>query len=99
VFDDATFERSARSFDNPDFVAVTIQSYRHRFDYAPGDPAVEAIEQRLAPQPQIAVPQASAYHGKFFAEPFERRVLPRIGQPAPKAVADAILELLQGTPR
>jgi hypothetical protein len=56
VFDDATFERSARSFDNPDFVAVTIQSYRHRYGYAPGDPAVEAIEQRLAPQPQIGVP-------------------------------------------
>jgi hypothetical protein len=56
AFDDATFERSARSFDNPDFVAVTIQSYRHRYGYAPGDPAVEAIEQRLAPQPQIAVP-------------------------------------------
>jgi pimeloyl-ACP methyl ester carboxylesterase len=38
VFDDATFERSARSFDNPDFVAVTIQSYRHRCGYGPGDP-------------------------------------------------------------
>jgi pimeloyl-ACP methyl ester carboxylesterase len=117
AFDDATFERSARSFDNPDFVAVTIQSYRHRYGYAPGDPAVEAIEQRLAPQPQIAVPtialqgeadgvhppQASAHHGKFFARPFERRVLPRIGhnppREAPKAVADAILELLQGTPQ
>ncbi len=47
TFDDATFERSAVSFDNPDFVAVTIQSYRHRFGYAPGDPALEAIEQRL----------------------------------------------------
>jgi pimeloyl-ACP methyl ester carboxylesterase len=116
-FDDATFERSAKSFDNPDFVAVTIQSYRHRYGYAPGDPAVEAIEQRLAPQPQIAVPtialqgeadgvhppQASAHHGRFFAGPFERRVLPKIGhnppREAPKAVADAILELLQGTPR
>ena len=46
TFDDATFERSAVSFDNPDFVAVTIQSYRHRFGYAPGDPALEAIEQK-----------------------------------------------------
>jgi hypothetical protein len=92
-FADATFERSARSFDNPDFVAVTIQSYRHRYGYAPGDPAVEAIEQRLAPQPQIAVPtialqgeadgvhppQASAHHGRFFAGQFERRVLPKSG--------------------
>ncbi len=56
AFDDATFERSAASFDNPDFVAVTIQSYRHRYGYAPGDPALEPIEQRLAAQPKIAVP-------------------------------------------
>ena len=44
AFDDSTFERSAVSFDNPDFVDVTIQSYRHRFGYAPGDPALEPIE-------------------------------------------------------
>src|SRR5262245_35179319 len=37
-FDDATFERSAASFDNPDFVEVVIHSYRVRFGYAPGDP-------------------------------------------------------------
>ena len=48
--------RSAASFDNPDFVAVVIQSYRHRFGYAPGDPALEPIEQQLAAQPRIAVP-------------------------------------------
>ena len=44
AFDDATFERSAASFDNPDFVAVTIQSYRHRYGHAPGDPVLEPIE-------------------------------------------------------
>jgi len=48
AFDDPTFERTASSFDNPDFVDVTIQSYRHRFGNAPGDPALEPIEQRLA---------------------------------------------------
>ena len=111
AFDDATYERSAAAFDNPDFVAVTIQSYRHRFGYAAGDPALEEIEQRLAAQPKIDVPTialqgeadgiqppaASASHGRFFAGPFERRVLPRIGhnppQEAPGAVADAILQL------
>ena len=56
AFDDATYEKSAVSFDNPDFVAVTIQSYRHRFGYAAGDPALEPIEERLAAQPAIAVP-------------------------------------------
>ena len=45
-----------RAFDNPDFVDVVIQSYRHRFGCVPGDPALEAIEARLAAQPAIAVP-------------------------------------------
>jgi pimeloyl-ACP methyl ester carboxylesterase len=111
AFDDATFERSAASFDNPDFVAVTIQSYRHRFGYAAGDPALEPIEQRLAAQPKITVPsivlhgeangiqppEGSEKHTRFFAGPYQRRVLPRIGhnlpQEAPQAVAGAILEL------
>ena len=39
AFDDATFERSAVAFDNPDFVDVVIHSYRHRFGLVPGDPA------------------------------------------------------------
>jgi pimeloyl-ACP methyl ester carboxylesterase len=56
AFDDATFERSAAAFDNPDFVDVVIHSYRHRFGLVPGDPAYAAIEQRLAAQPAIAVP-------------------------------------------
>src|SRR6185295_9063812 len=55
-FDDATFEASAASFDNPDFVDVTIQSYRHRYGNAPGDPAYEELERRLALQPMISVP-------------------------------------------
>ena len=56
TFDDATFAASAAAFDNPDFVAVTVQSYRHRFGYAPGDPALAPIEAALAAQPAIAVP-------------------------------------------
>ncbi len=55
-FDDATFQATAASFDNPDFVDVTIQSYRHRYGNAAGDPAYDAIEARLAAQPPIGVP-------------------------------------------
>src|SRR5579863_5405279 len=55
-FDDATFARTADSFDNPDFVDVTILSYRHRFANAAGDPAYEASEAALAAQPPISVP-------------------------------------------
>ncbi|HEX2943516.1 MAG TPA: alpha/beta hydrolase, partial [Rhodopila sp.] len=56
AFDDATFARTAASFDNPDFVDVTIQSYCHRYGNAPGDPAYDAIEAALARQPAIHVP-------------------------------------------
>ncbi len=61
-FDEATFEATALSFDNADFVDVTIQSYRHRYGNAPGDPALEPLEQRLAEQPPITVP-AIVLHG------------------------------------
>jgi pimeloyl-ACP methyl ester carboxylesterase len=107
-FDDATFARSATSFDNPDFVAVTIQSYRHRFGYAPGDPAIEAIERRLADQPKITVPtislhgeadgvqppEASAAHAPQFTGPYQRRVLPTIGHNPPQEAPSAFADAI-----
>ncbi len=56
AFDEATFEQTASAFDNPDFVEIVIHSYRHRFGGIAGDPAISAIEARLAAQPIIAVP-------------------------------------------
>ena len=55
-FDDATFDRTAPSFDNPDFVPVVIHSYRHRHGNAPGDPRFDQVERRLAARPPITVP-------------------------------------------
>jgi pimeloyl-ACP methyl ester carboxylesterase len=55
-FDDATFDRTAPSFDNPDFVPIVIHSYRHRHGNAPGDPRFDEVERRLAAQPPITVP-------------------------------------------
>lgn len=55
-FDDATFERSAAAFDNPDYVDVVIHSYRHRLGLAPGYPEYDELEKRLAAQPAITVP-------------------------------------------
>lgn len=55
-FDDATFDRTAAAFDNPDFVDVVIHSYRHRYNLVPGDPACAEIERQLAVQPPITVP-------------------------------------------
>lgn len=106
AFDEDAFARSAASFDNPDFVAVTIQSYRHRYGNAPGDPAHEAIERRLAAQPTIAAPtialqgeadgvlgpELSESHGRFFTGPYERRVLPRIGHNPPQEAPQAFAD-------
>ncbi|MGA0601410.1 alpha/beta fold hydrolase [Caulobacter sp. KR2-114] len=55
-FDDATFERSAASLDNPDHVAITIHNYRWRLGLAPGEARYDAIEAQLAQAPPIAVP-------------------------------------------
>ena len=53
---DAEYAATAASFDNPDFVATVVQSYRHRHKAAAGDPGLEGIEARLAEQPPITVP-------------------------------------------
>jgi pimeloyl-ACP methyl ester carboxylesterase len=55
-FDDATFDRSAASFDNPDHVAIVIHNYRWRLGLAAGEPKYDDLERRLAAGPVIAVP-------------------------------------------
>jgi pimeloyl-ACP methyl ester carboxylesterase len=62
-FDDATYARTAASFDNPDFVDVVIHSYRHRHGNAPGDPKLDAIERHLATRPPITVPTTILHGG------------------------------------
>jgi pimeloyl-ACP methyl ester carboxylesterase len=105
-FDDATFERSAASFDNPDFVPVVIHSYRHRFGLMPGDPNVEDTERRLAAQPRIAVPSialdggadgvtpqgGSERHDRFFTGRYQRRVIPGVGHNLPQEAPQEFAE-------
>lgn len=97
-FDEAAFERTAASFDNPDFVAVVVHSYRHRFGLAPGDPAYEDTERRLAAQPPIAVPAialdgggdgvtragGARLHASHFTGRYERREIPLVGHNLPQ---------------
>lgn len=92
-FSDAEFEATAASFDNPDFVDVTIQSYCHRYGNARGDPAYDDIERQLAGQPRISVPsivlhgecdgvgppEQSANAARQFTGRFERQVIPVAG--------------------
>lgn len=98
AFDDATYDLTAKSFENPDFVEIVIHSYRHRFGGVAGDPAVADIEARLAAQPDIAVPSVilqgrddtvdppsdgDPYKSKFKAG-YIRRVLDRVGHNPPQ---------------
>jgi pimeloyl-ACP methyl ester carboxylesterase len=93
VFDDAILRATSASFENPDFVDVTIQSYRHRYGNAPGDPAYDALEAALAAQPAIGVP-TMVLHGeedgvgspassiprdRLFTRLIERRQIARAG--------------------
>ncbi len=103
AFDEAAFARTAEAFDNPDFVEVVIHSYRHRFGGAPGDPALDGIEQRLAATPGIGVPAIvlhgqddgvappvlSAEHGRYFSGRYERRVVAGAGHNLPQEAPEA----------
>ncbi len=60
-FTDETFNRTAPSFDNPDFVDCVIHSYRHRNLGAPGEPRFADVERRLAMRPKIGVPSIVLY--------------------------------------
>jgi len=87
-FDDATFERSAASFTNPDHVAIVIHNYRWRLGIADGEPKYSDLEKRLAASPVIAVPtitlegdangaphpDPSAYAKKFSGK-YENRII------------------------
>jgi len=102
------YGQSAPSFDNPDFVDVVIHSYRHRFMYAPGDPALASIEQALALQPTITVPTISLCgaddgvgppplvddDAQHFSGVYRRQVLPGVGHNIPQEAPHATLAAL-----
>jgi len=105
-FDDATYDRTAASFENPDFVDVVIHSYRHRYGLAPGDSSLEDIERRLADQPAIPVPTV-ALHGEAnsvlpaggsgrrearFSGAYRRQVIPVVGHNVPQEAPQKFAE-------
>jgi pimeloyl-ACP methyl ester carboxylesterase len=108
-FDDATYDRSAKSFDNPDHVAIVIHNYRWRLSLAHGEAQYEPLEQRLAQAPAITMPaitiasdfDGAAADGKAYAKRFTgryaHRVLDGIGhnvpQEAPREFAQAIIDV------
>jgi pimeloyl-ACP methyl ester carboxylesterase len=114
AFDDATFERSAAAFDNPDHVSIVIHNYRWRLGLASGESQYDKFELALSVRPTIAVPaitMASDFDGAGadgkgyrdrFSGKYAHRILRNIGhnvpQEAPRAFAKAIVDL-DGFPR
>jgi len=105
-FDDATFERSAASFDNPDHVSIVIHNYRWRLGLAEGEPKYDELEQRLAQAPDITVPtitlegdtngaphpDASSYARKFSGRYEHRIITGGVGHNLPQEAPQAFAQ-------
>ena len=105
-FDDATFDRSAASFDNPDHVSIAIHNYRWRLGLAEGETKYDALEKRLAEFPVITVPtitlegdangaphaDSSSYAKKFSGRYAHRTLTGGIGHNLPQEAPQAFAE-------
>ncbi|MER6943124.1 alpha/beta hydrolase [Nonomuraea sp. NPDC000554] len=106
-FDDATFERTAAAFDNPDYAAIVIHNYRWRLSLADGERRYDGLEKRLAARPAIKVPtitldaerdpftappgDGSSYRN-MFTGPYEHRTLEGIGHNLPQEAPTAFAQ-------
>ena len=105
-FDDATFDRTAAAFDNPDHVAIVIHNYRWRIDVAKGEAKYDDLENRLAEGPVITVPtitlesdangaphpDPSSYAKKFSGKYLHRLVKGGIGHNLPQEAPQAFAQ-------
>jgi pimeloyl-ACP methyl ester carboxylesterase len=105
-FDDATFDRSAASFNNPDHVSIVINNYRWRLSLAKGEPKYDDLEKRLAEGPVITVPtitlegdangaphpDASSYAKKFSGKYAHRIIMGGVGHNLPQEAPQAFAE-------
>ena len=105
-FDDATFDRSAAAFDNPDHVAIVIHNYRWRLGLADGERKYDDLEQKLARGPVISVPtitmegdangaphpEPAAYRSKFSGKYEHRTITGGIGHNLPQEAPQAFAE-------
>jgi pimeloyl-ACP methyl ester carboxylesterase len=102
-FDDATFDRTAAAFDNPDHVAIVIHNYRWRLGLAEGESKYDDLEKRLAASPAITVPtitmegdangaphlDPSAYASKFSGKYAHRTITGGVGHNLPQEAPEA----------
>ena len=105
-FDDATFDRSAEAFDNPDHVAIVIHNYRWRLGLAGGEPKYDGLERRLAEAPVIGVPaitlegdangaphpDAASYAKQFSGKYAHRLIKGGVGHNLPQEAPQAFAE-------
>jgi pimeloyl-ACP methyl ester carboxylesterase len=105
-FDDATFDRSASSFENPDHIAIVVHNYRWRLGLAEGEPKFDDLEKRLAEFPLIGVPtitlegdangaphpDPSVYAKKFSGKYAHRTITGGIGHNLPQEAPQAFAE-------
>ncbi|MFE6094823.1 alpha/beta fold hydrolase [Streptomyces massasporeus] len=105
-FDDATFERTAAAFDNPDYAAVVVHNYRWRLSLADGERRYDGLEKLLAARPTIGVPTVTldaerdpftapgggtSYRDRFTG-PYEHRTLAGIGHNVPQEAPAAFAQ-------
>ncbi len=107
-FDDATFERSAASFDNPDHVAIVIHNYRWRLGLAEGEARYDEMEKALAAAPAISIPTITlegdangaphpdpkAYAKKFLGKYQHRTIQGGIGHNLPQEAPRAFAQAI-----
>jgi len=107
-FDDATFDRTASSFDNPDHVAIVIHNYRWRQALAKGEPKYDDLERRLAAAPAITVPTITmegdangaphpdpeSYRAKFSGKYESRIIQGGIGHNLPQEAPQAFAQAI-----
>jgi pimeloyl-ACP methyl ester carboxylesterase len=105
-FDDATFDRSAEAFNNPDHVAIVIHNYRWRLGLAPGDPKYDGLEEKLGATPVITVPtitlegdangaphpEPAAYRNMFSGKYAHRTITGGIGHNLPQEAPQAFAQ-------
>src|SRR3984957_17561489 len=108
AFDDATYDRSAASFNNPDHVAIVIHNYRWRLDLAKGEAKYNDLEKRLAASPMVTVPTITmegdangaphpepAAYAKFFTGKYQHRLISGgIGHNLPQEAPQAFAQAI-----
>jgi pimeloyl-ACP methyl ester carboxylesterase len=112
-FDDATFDRSATSFDNPDHVSIVIHNYRWRLGVSEGEAQYDDLENQLARSPDITVPtitlegdangaphpEPDTYRAKFSGEYAHRTISGGVGHNLPQEAPQAFAQAVADVDR